>query len=93
MGPGAGSRAGQGTTSTTVNIKITKIGKGQGMGPIELRSLSERRASAGGVPFVGAVHIDPITGDTVWKIKGTIYPPCSQCIGYPCECGTGGEGC
>lgn len=37
-------------------------------------------------------HVDPLTGHSVRRIT-VAYPPCAECIGYPCECGTAGEGC
>jgi hypothetical protein len=74
------------------------------IGRLELRSLSERRASQVGTPLIGTVHVDPVTGDTVrrisrlWSGDEHAYPPavpyaCPWCIGYPCECGSAGAGC
>lgn len=66
-----------------------------------VRYWAELRRKAVALPLIGHTHIDPVTGDTVRPItresaRRTIYPPavpCPDCIGYPCECGTAGEGC
>lgn len=68
------------------------------IGELETRRMAERRARAVGIPLIGTVHVDPLSGDTVRRISrlwsgGTAYPPCVWCVGYPCECGTAGEGC
>lgn len=35
-------------------------------------------------------HCDPYTGEEVRLMPRL---PCLLCIGYPCECGTAGQGC
>jgi hypothetical protein len=70
------------------------------IGELELRRSAERHARAVGTPWFGSVHLDPLTGDSLRRITRdsvcgwTAYPPpCTVCVGYPCECGMAGGGC